>query len=99
MEVLVVQSFGKESEFRRAILCIWSFWLYRPDGVVVLFTDRPSFFDQALSGRKVEYVHLTTEKIREMRGDIDFLHRMKIAIIEETFRLKKCNVLYVDSDT
>jgi hypothetical protein len=35
-----------------------------------------------------------------MRGSIDFLHRMKIALIEEAFQLyPDANIRYVDSDT
>jgi hypothetical protein len=34
-----------------------------------------------------------------MRGEINFLHRMKIAMIEEAFQLSNANLLYFDSDT
>lgn len=34
-----------------------------------------------------------------MRGEIDFLHRMKITMIEEAFQLIPGDMLYVDSDT
>jgi hypothetical protein len=42
---------------------------------------------------------LSPEKIKQMRGKIDFLHRMKIAEIEEAFEYTKGNLLYADSDT
>jgi hypothetical protein len=44
-------------------------------------------------------VLLTPDKMTAMRGKIDFLHRMKIAMIEEAFQLTSTNILYVDSDT
>jgi hypothetical protein len=34
-----------------------------------------------------------------MRGEIDFLHRMKIALIDEAFQSTEGNILYADSDT
>ncbi len=97
---LVTQSFGNEREYRRAIFMVWSFWAYTPTSSrVILFTDRPDFFRPYFSGQPVEYVLLSPEKIKSMRGSIDFLHRMKIVMIEEAFSISKTNVLYADSDT
>ncbi|PSR52059.1 hypothetical protein AHMF7605_00255 [Adhaeribacter arboris] len=100
---LATQSFGKESEYKRAILTILSFYAHLPNdsatSQVVLFTDYPTYFEFYLQGVPVKYVTLTTEKIKVMRGTIDFLHRMKIALIEEAFHLVQSNLIYVDSDT
>jgi hypothetical protein len=103
MAVLVLQSFGRESEYKRAILTMLSYFAHIPqpfDGSkVLLFTDKPGYFGPYVKGLNVEYVLLTPEKIRGMRGEIDFLHRMKIALIEEAFSLTDDNLLYADSDT
>lgn len=99
METLVTQSFGKEYEYRRAIFSIWSYWAHAGVGKVILFTDNPDFFTPYFKDQPVEYILLTPDKIRAMRGSIDFLHRMKIALIEEAFRTTNTNLLYVDSDT
>lgn len=99
---LVTQSFGRENEYRRVILTVWSFYAQVRDTVsirTILFTDNPSFFVSYFKNLPVEYVLLTTEKIRTMRGSIDFLHRMKIALIEEAFKKVGTNILYADSDT
>jgi hypothetical protein len=98
--VLVTQSFGNENEYRRAIFAIWSFWAHhRSDVPVVLFTDQPAFFQSYFQGQQIQYVLLTPQKIKSMRGEIDFLHRMKIALIDETFEISKSDLIYVDSDT
>lgn len=100
--ILLSQSFGKESEYRRVILAILSAFAFVDLKYikVVLFTDKPSFFEKWFKGLDVEYVLLTPEKVKEMRGEIDFLHRMKIALIEETFvNHPQANIFYVDSDT
>lgn len=98
--VLVTQSFGREYEYRRAIFMIWSFWAHSSVlGKVILFTDKPDYFEPYFTGQSVEYVMLTPSKIELMRGKIDFLHRMKISIIEEAFNLSKANLIYADSDT
>lgn len=64
-----------------------------------MFTDDPGWFSSYLQDLPVIYETLTPERIRAMRGDIDFLHRMKIALIERSFDLCGGNLLYADSDT
>lgn len=100
-KVLVTQSFGRENEYRRALFTIMSYLFYcGPDAPVVLFSDRPDWFHTYLSQAQVRYVQLTPEKISVMRGKIDFLHRMKIALIEEAFSLyPDYHLVYADSDT
>ncbi len=99
--VLVVQSFGKESEYRRAILTVLSYYAYcSPEEAhqTFLFTDNPAYFKAFLKGFPIRFFLLTPNKIRNMRGDIDFLHRMKIALIEESFQCSTETLLYSDSD-
>lgn len=103
--VLVCQSFGRESEYRRAVLAILSAFCFLSEEekkavTVVLFTDQPNWFQQWLSGIQVDYRLMTPEKMQQMRGEINFLHRMKIALIEETFYAYPKHVMfYIDSDT
>jgi hypothetical protein len=100
---LVLQSFGRESEYKRAILTVLSYYSHSKLPLdktkVILFTDNPNYFSAYLEGLPIHYVLLTAGKIRAMRGAIDFLHRMKIAIIEEAFMLTNEGLLYADSDT
>jgi hypothetical protein len=97
--ILVTQSFGRESEYKRAILSVWSYWVHRPSGKVLLFTDAPDYFSYFFKSMPIQYVALSPEKIQEMRGSIDFLHRMKIALLEEAFSMTDDDLLYADSDT
>jgi hypothetical protein len=99
---LLLQSFGQEDEYRRAIFCILSHHYHSQSTYldkVILFTDNQKYFEPFLCDLNVIYISLTEEKIKAMRGTIDFLHRMKIAMIEEAFPLTSSNILYVDSDT
>lgn len=100
---LVLQSFGNEVEYSRALFTIYSYYahtsLSQNDTRVILFTDNPDYFLQYVQGLPVDYVLLTPEKIKQMRGQIDFLHRMKIALIAEAFEMIQGPLLYVDSDT
>jgi len=98
--VLVTQSFGNESEYKRALFCLASFYAYCSErSECYLFTDNPDYFRKYLPDFPVRYFLLTPEKIKALRGSIDFLHRMKIGIIDEAFQHTDQNLLYVDSDT
>ena len=101
--VLVTQSFGKESEYKRAIFAVLSFFAHRPLDKyvqVLIFTDDPEWFKRVLVDLPIHYVLLSPEKIKVMRGNIDFLHRMKIALIEEAFQLyPQHKIVYSDSDS
>lgn len=101
MANLVIQSFGKETELRRAVLTILSFYSYssQTNNSVFLFTDRPEWFIEYLKDIDVKYILLTPDKVKRMRGTIDFLHRMKIELIAEAFELTNGDLLYADSDT
>lgn len=100
---LVIQSFGRETEYNRAILTILSYYAHTSLPIektrVLLFTDKPMYFSAYLNNLPVDYVLLTASKIKQMRGNIDFLHRMKIALIEEAFESIEGPMLYADSDT
>jgi len=103
MTNLVVQSYGARHEYRRAVFSIWSFFVHHESAIekkrVILFTDDPDFFKPYFGTLPVAYVLITPEKLRHMRGRIDFVHRVKIAAIEEAFAMANDNLLYVDSDT
>jgi hypothetical protein len=100
---LVLQSFGRENEYKRAIFTILSFYAFSSLPVektrVILFTDQPNYFQYFLQSLPVQYILLTKEKILQMRGKIDFLHRMKIALIEEAFSISEGAIIYADSDS
>ena len=100
---LVVQSYGQENEYRRAILSVWSFYAHVSDRYrqtkTLLYTDNPAFFEQYFNDLPVEYLLLTAEQFKAFRGKSDFIHRIKIALIEDAFKRSGADLLYVDSDT
>jgi hypothetical protein len=98
---LVLQSYGNENEYRRAVFAIWSYFACSTsdEHEVTLFTDNPKFFELFLQGLPIRYITLTKAKIAEMRGSIDFVHRVKIAVIQEAFAISQTPMLYIDSDT
>jgi len=103
MTNLVIQSFGSENELKRAILTVLSFYAYNSLPIaqtkIILFTDNPDYFKAYLHEIPIQCILLTPEKIKQMRGRINFLHRMKIALIEESFNITEGDIIYADSDT
>ncbi len=100
---LVLQSFKADYELRRATLALLSYFAHSTVDIertsIVLFTDRPDFFQKYLEGLPIQFVELTEQKLQSMRGEIDFLHRIKIAAIEEAYEMAPGNILYFDSDS
>ena len=100
---LVAQSHGQENEYRRTIFSIWSFYAHVSgqfkETKTLLYTDDPGFFAEYFSGLPVECVLLTREQLKRFRGKDNFIHRTKIALIEDAFHRSDGNLLYIDGDT
>lgn len=102
---LVFLSYGAETEFRRAIFSILSFYAWSAAGDIertriVVYTDQPQFFQTYLDQPNIEYVTMTPEVMEEMLGGTLFYHRRKIASIDMTFKkYPESNVIFIDSDT
>ncbi len=98
---LVIQSFGNENQYTRAVFTVLSYFAHA--GIqasrVLLYTDSPDFFERYLDRLPVNYISLSSADLQRMRGNVDFLHRIKIAVIENAFTLGGEGVLYADSDT
>lgn len=101
MAALVVQSYGNDREYLRAVFTVLTFLAHsaKREHVVLLYTDQPDFFRNYFHGLPVEYITLTDSWMREMRGDIDFLHRVKIGILENAFHRYPGAIAYADSDS
>lgn len=67
---------------------------------VVLYTDNHDFFKPVLQHfTHHEVVMLTPERIRQWRGDINFVHRIKIEMLLDFFSTHDGSVIYLDTDT
>jgi hypothetical protein len=101
---LVLLSYGRESEYRRAIFCVLSFFAWddghAKDTRILIYTDKPEFFQTYLEDINIEYVFLTPALLDEMLGDSGFFHRRKVSVIDMTFKkFPNDNLLFIDSDT
>lgn len=67
---------------------------------VVLYTDNPLYFKnelEAFSNAITE--HITAKQITAWRGEINFVHRVKIKVLQHFFSKYNGSVLYCDTDT
>ncbi len=104
MTQLVVLSYGRESEYRRAIFAVLSFWArYKgPTAEVqtVIFTDQPAFFEPYLAGLPVRYELLTKAGLAAMQQPNQYVHRVKAVILGQLFEASPTDaLLFFDSDT
>ena len=102
---LVMLSYGRETEYQRAIFCILSFaaWYEQKlkDTRINVYTDQPDFFRPFLNHLdNVEYILLTAELMTEMLDGTDYIHRRKVSVIDMTFkRFPNEDLVFIDSDT
>jgi|SRR6185437_5713739 len=105
MNYLLYQAYGNKAIINEAIYSLLSYYYIVKDELssevkVVVYTDDIPAFDHFFSGKDFVYRPLTKELVKEWRGSIDFVHRVKIKIIQDFFSdYPDANVLYVDSDT
>ncbi len=101
---LILLSYGREAEYFRAVFCILSFLAWsgenRKKVRIIIYSDYPIFFKGYLEDPDIDYFLLTSDLLKKMRGGTDFLHRIKVAVIDLTFkRFPDEDLLFIDSDT
>lgn len=99
----VVLSYGSETEFRRALLAILSFYAYLGKNAAntqtLLATDQPSFFKPFLEGLPIQYFVLDKAGMEVMKQPTNYIHRIKIRVIEAALEQTNGDILFADSDT
>ncbi|CAN5441687.1 hypothetical protein BH20BAC1_BH20BAC1_22640 [soil metagenome] len=70
------------------------------DGIrIIVYTDRPKIFDKYKTQFPLETELLTQEILLNFKGEMEFVHRVKICILKDCFEKYKSDILYLDSDT
>ncbi len=107
MNYLLYQAYGSTEILYEALYSILSYLRVSKDtseedrARIIIYTDNEQLFRKYLHGStsKIEYVAIDQEKIQEWRGEINFVHRVKIKMLQDFFSRELGNVLYVDTDT
>jgi len=97
---LIYQAYGSPDILNEALFSILSY-LRQPAGATVLvYTDNAAHFRAVLGELAgVVYVPIEPAQWRAWRGDIDFVHRVKIMVLQHAAAHYAGNLLYVDTDT
>ena len=98
--VILFFAHGAKEFLNEVIFAVLSYYQHHRVGEhkVVIYTDNEVYLRQWLP-EEVTYVAVDAAKVREWRGAIDFVHRVKIEMIRDAFtRFPDRNVLYLDSD-
>lgn len=100
---IVYQAYGSEAILNEALYSMLSFYKiygenYRGIALVV-YTDNPLHFESVLGKERIECRSLSADQVKQWRGAIDFVHRVKIeTLIDFTSDMQDDQVLYLDSD-
>jgi len=100
---VVLLSYGSMVEARRALFAAHSVFAHLPIPSeitkVLIFTDQRRSFEPSLRKLPIDYVELTREWMEEVIRPFGYIHRLKIAVIDEAIRRTNGSVLFLDSDT
>ncbi len=101
---IVLQCYGNDAIFHECTFALLTLsQLYKPEELahiqIWIYTDRPEWF---LSFRDC-WLPITLKKINEQviktwKGEIDFVHRVKIEVLRDLLQTKAGNILYLDTD-
>lgn len=102
--LLLCQSYGSPEALHETLVCLLSLKEICKTRFsqldIVLYTDNPEYFKRYFKGdANLSLVALTNGRIAEWKGKRQYVHRLKIKMIEDCFRNHGRSVLYFDSDT
>lgn len=98
---IVYQSYGNNDVFKQTLFSIFTLQYYLSETrinfpySIIVYTDKPEIF----SKYNLETSLLSQNLIQEWKGKYNFLHRVKIIIIEDVARRYNDSIIYIDSDT
>ncbi len=91
---------GQKEFLNEAVFALLSYYAHHTEdeNKVVVYTDNVDYFKQKLP-LSITYIPLSQETIQKWKGDINFVHRVKIELLKDFATKFLGSVLYLDSDT
>ncbi len=97
---LIYQAYGDSDILNEALFSILSYLQQPAQAIVLVYTDNSAHFRRVLGDLPaLEYIPIALSQWREWRGDIDFVHRVKIKVLQHAATHYAGQLLYVDTDT
>ncbi len=100
---IVFQCYGYEAVFLECAFSLMSLsGLYTPAELsnteIWIYTDKPEWFDKLNCPLPIYFRKMDAALIKQWRGKIDFVHRVKIELLLDFTQSRTGNVLYADTD-
>ncbi|WP_089938950.1 hypothetical protein [Candidatus Entotheonella palauensis] len=97
---LVYQAYGSIDILHECIYSVLSFYKYNSDSDIhiIIYTDSRPYL-QSYLGQAISYQDIEQSQIDFWKGEIDFIHRVKIKILQDFISRYEGNLLYTDTDT
>ncbi len=99
---LVFQAYGHDAVLRECVFALLTFLYHHPRGIsgleIWIYTDKPDFFRLYEAALPLRYRQKDAEDIKRWRGNIDFVHRVKIEVLRDFVKDHAGSVLYMDTD-
>ena len=100
---IIMQSYGNEGVFLECAFALLSLSrLYKTEELsnteIWIYTDNPGWFKALNSTLPLHYKVMDEQTIRQWRGQIDFVHRVKIEVLLDFTKDHTGNILYTDTD-
>ena len=101
---IILQCYGYEAVFLECAYALMSLSrLYKPEDFtnteICIYTDKPEWFDRfADCPLPLHFRKMDAALIKQWRGEIDFVHRIKIELLLDFTKNRTGNILYADTD-
>ena len=99
----VYQAYGKVEILQQtlfSVVSLLSFLRQHGDCGIVIYTDQKQYFVDVLGDLDlISYEPLTAEKIAVWKGQIQFVHRLKIEMLLDVAQKRDGRFIYLDGDT
>lgn len=101
---IVLQAYGHEGILQECLFVLFSFAKMHPEAErqqvsFHIYTDKPDWFRQFRDcPLDLHFYEITPALLTQWRGDINFVHRVKIEVLRDFVQQQKGTVLYLDTD-
>ena len=100
---LVYQAYGIEDILEQTLFSIVSLMFHtKPESSLqaIIYTDQPEWFQKFFNDSSfVKIIAIDQAQIQKWRGEIDFVHRVKIEVLKDAGQKFEGPIFYCDGDT
>lgn len=97
---LIYQAYGIPDVLNEALISILSYLRQPAEATILVYTDQPAHFGAVLGeAPEVTYIIIEPAQWQIWRGEINFVHRVKIKVLQHAAAHYAGQLLYVDTDT